>query len=79
MFIKPALKAAQESCHMIASLKKECARAIDKAITPKIEEAEYVYYSIERDRIKDERDKEGQLASFVEERFGHLLSASYGD
>lgn len=63
---------------MIASLKKECARAIDKAITPKIEEAEYVYY-IERDRIKDERDKEGELASFVEERFGHLLSASYSD
>ena len=62
VFIKPVLDAAQESCHMSTPLKKECARAINKAIIPKIEEAEAAY-SIERDRIKDERDKALQSAS----------------
>ena len=62
VFIKPVLDAAQESCHMSTSLKKECARAINKAITPKIEEAEAAY-SIERDRIKDELDRALQSAS----------------
>ena len=61
VFVKPVLEAAEESRPMSPSLKKECARAINIALAPKIEEAEAVW-GIEQDRIERERSKALQSA-----------------